>query len=338
MTGAEFWLPVIWSGLIAVAVIMYVVMDGFDLGMGILFPFAPGERSRDMMMTSVAPVWDGNETWLILGGGGLLAAFPVAYSTILPALYLPVIVMLLALAFRGVAFEFRFKASPQNRWVWNIAFAGGSTVATFAQGVVLGAFIQGFDVAGERFVGSTFDWLTPFVLLTGVALVAGYGLLGATWLILKTEGELQQWARDKSLVLLGLVTVFVGAVSLWTPFLDNTIHLRWFTWPNIAYLAPVPMVTALVVVGVWRAVRRGHEVQPFVMSIVLFLLSYLGLAISLYPHVVPHRVSVWAAASHPDSLAFMLVGIVVLLPVILAYTAYTYWVFRGKVRPDEGYH
>ena len=338
MTGMEFWLPVIWSGLIAVAVIMYVIMDGFDLGIGVLFPFAPDDESRDLMMNSVAPVWDGNETWLILGGGGLLAAFPVAYATILPALYIPVIVMLLALAFRGVAFEFRFKASPHNRWVWDLAFAGGSTLATFAQGVVLGAFIQGFQVADERFVGGPFDWLTPFVGLTGLALVAGYGLLGATWLILKTELELQDWARNAAVTLLALVTVFVGAVSLWTPFLDNTIHLRWFTWPNIAYLAPVPVITALAIGRLYVVVRRGYEVQPFLLAIALFLLSYLGLGISLYPHVVPHSVSVWEAASHPSSLLFMLVGITVLLPIILAYTAYTYWVFRGKVRPGEGYH
>lgn len=338
MTGMELWLPIVWSALIAVAVLMYVVMDGFDLGIGVLFPFAPGEESRDTMMNSVAPIWDGNETWLILGGGGLLAAFPVAYATILPALYLPVILMLLALVFRGVAFEFRFKASPENRWVWNLAFAGGSTLAAFAQGVILGAFIQGFAVANEQFVGGAFDWLTPFALLTGLALVAGYALLGATWLILKTEGDLQGWAYDTTRWLLGLVTVFLAAVSLWTPFLDNAIHLRWFTWPNIAFLSPVPIVTALVLLRIWQTVQRRYEFQPFLLSIGLFCLSYLGLGISVYPHVVPPEVTIWSAANHNASLLFMLVGILILLPVILVYTAYTYWVFRGKVRPGEGYH
>jgi len=334
----EGLLPVVWSVLIAVAVLMYVLMDGFDLGIGILFPFAHGERDRDLMMNSVAPVWDGNETWLVLGGGGLLAAFPVAYSTILPALYIPVIVMLLALVFRGVAFEFRFKAQPENRWVWNLAFAGGSTVATFAQGVVLGAFIQGFEVENEAFIGGPFDWVTPFAFLTGLALIAGYALLGATWLILKTEGALQGWAYERTLPLLYAVIVFVLLVSGWTPFLDNTIHQRWFTWPNIAYLAPVPIVTALAALGLIRAVNRRDEVQPFLLSLALFLLSYLGLGISLYPKVVPHEVTIWEAASHPDSLVFMLVGVAILLPVILAYTAYTYWVFRGKVSEEEGYH
>lgn len=338
MTGLEYWLPITWSILIAVAVLMYVVMDGFDLGMGILFPFAPDDQSRDLMMNSVAPVWDGNETWLVLGGGGLLAAFPVAYATILPALYIPIIVMLLSLAFRGVAFEFRSKASPANRWVWDIAFAGGSTLATLMQGVTLGAFIQGFAVENERFVGDTFDWLSGFSILTGFALVAGYGLLGATWVIVKTEGDLQRWAYDRTVALLAVVTVFLAAVSLWTPFLENTINERWFSWPNIGYLSVVPILTALVILRIRRTVQRRYEIQPFVLSIGLFLLSYLGLGISVYPNVVPPDVTIWEAASHTSSLQFMLVGVLILLPIILAYTAYTYWVFRGKVRPGEGYH
>ena len=334
----ESWLPVIWSVIIAVAVLMYVVMDGFDLGIGVLFPFAPRESDRDVMMASVAPVWDGNETWLVLGGGGLLAAFPVAYATILPALYIPVIVMLLALVFRGVAFEFRFKASPANRWVWNLAFAGGSTLAAFAQGVVLGAFIQGIEVTGVRFTGDAFDWITPFAAMTGLGLVAGYALLGAGWLILKTEDRLQDWAYAAARPLAGLIAAFLLLVSLWTPLLDTAIQARWFAWPNLAYLAPVPLATLALLAALWRALHRRRENQPFPLAIGLFLLGYLGLGISLYPHVVPPSISVWAAASDPKSLGFMLVGVAILLPVILAYTAYTYWVFRGKVRPGEGYH
>lgn len=334
----EFWLPVVWSVVIAVAVLMYVVMDGFDLGIGILFPFAEGEGDRDLMMNSVAPIWDGNETWLVLGGGGLLAAFPVAYATILPALYLPIIIMLLALVFRGVAFEFRFKAASRNRWWWNAAFAGGSTLAAFAQGLTLGAFIQGFAVQDGRFVGGPFDWVSAFAAMTGLGLVAGYALLGAGWLILKTEGTLQDWAYERAIPLLSVVVLFVLLVSAWTPFLDNAIHARWFTWPNLAYLAPVPVVTALTVAQLWRAVAARRELQPFVLAIALFLLCYLGLGISLYPMAVPHTVTIWEAASAPSSLLFMLVGVAILLPLILAYTAYCYWVFRGKVRPGEGYH
>ncbi|RDD63051.1 cytochrome d ubiquinol oxidase subunit II [Ferruginivarius sediminum] len=334
----EFWLPVIWSVVIAIAVIMYVVLDGFDLGIGILFPFAEHDQDRDIMMNSVAPIWDGNETWLVLGGGGLMAVFPVAYATILPALYLPIIVMLLALVFRGVAFEFRFKAAPRNRWWWNLAFAGGSTLAAFAQGVTLGAFIQGFQIQDNQFVGGPFDWLSAFALLTGFGLVAGYALLGATWLIMKTEGALQDWTYERTVPLMSVVLLFVLAVSAWTPFLENTIHQRWFSWPNIALLSPVPIVTALVLFQLWRAVNLRREIQPFVLSIALFLLCYLGLGISLYPTVVPHTVTVWEAASETSSLIFMLVGVAILLPIILAYTAYTYWVFRGKVQPGEGYH
>ncbi len=344
----EFWLPAIWSVVIAVGVLMYVIMDGFDLGIGLLFPFARDERHRDVMMNSVAPVWDGNETWLVLGGGGLLAAFPVAYATILPALYLPIILMLLGLIFRGVSFEFRFKAADENKGWWNAAFAGGSAVATLMQGIALGSFIQGFEVtitseASQRFTtaiyaGGMFDWLTPFALLCGVALMAGYALLGATWLILKSDGEYQERAYAWAEYLLAAVVFGLAVVSIWTPFLDPGIEARWFSWPNIVLLAPVPLVTGLVVIQLWRSLQQRREVQPFALSIVAFLLSYLGLGISLYPYVVPHQITVWQGASAQSSLIVMLVGVVVLLPVILAYTGYCYWVFRGKVQPGEGYH
>jgi len=347
-SGMAFWLPAIWSVVIAVGVLMYVVMDGFDLGIGLLFPFARDERERDVMMTSVAPIWDGNETWLVLGGGGLLAAFPVAYATILPALYLPIMLMLMGLIFRGVAFEFRAKASDANKPWWNLSFAGGSALATLMQGIALGAFIQGFDVkitgggAGAVttavYTGGAFDWLTPFAIACGLALMLGYGLLGAGWLIMKTEGELQDWAYERAEYLLGGVVLSLIVVSIWTPFLHPMIQERWFAWPNILLLSPVPVVTAVVVIQLWRALQKRREIQPFLLAIGAFLLSYLGLGISLYPYVVPHAITVWEGASAASSLIFMLVGVAILLPVILVYTGYCYWVFRGKVRPEEGYH
>ncbi|MFN4281784.1 MAG: cytochrome d ubiquinol oxidase subunit II [Alphaproteobacteria bacterium] len=331
------YLPLIWAVIIAFAVFMYVVMDGFDLGVGILFRHAPTDADRDTMMNSVAPVWDGNETWLVLGGGGLLAAFPLAYSIILPALYLPLLVMLIALIFRGVAFEFRFKANT-SRHLWDKAFHYGSLIATFAQGVALGAFIQGFEVTGRDYTGGAFDWATPFSLMTGLSLVAGYVLLGAGWLILKTEGPLQDWAYKVARRALLLVILLIGAVSLVTPLLESAIATRWFSWPNIAYLSPVPIVTALLALALWRSLEKRHEVAPLLISFGLFGLSYLGLAISVWPNVVPPNISIWQAASAPTSQMFMLVGAVIVVPVMLGYIAYSYWVFRGKVRADAGYH
>jgi|HigsolmetaAR201D_1030396.scaffolds.fasta_scaffold07323_4 cytochrome d oxidase, subunit II (cydB) len=331
-------LPVIWALIIAFAVLMYVLMDGFDLGVGILFPLAHRDEDRDLMMNSVAPIWDGNETWLVLGGGGLLAAFPLAYSIIMPALYFPVLTMLIALIFRGVAFEFRFKASPHRRWIWDRAFNIGSIVATFSQGLVLGGFLQGFRVEERDFVGGPFDWLSPFGLFVGVALVCGYALLGATWLIMKTEGALQErfyaLARPLTLGMAGFIVV----VSVWTPLYYPLIADRWFSWPNLLYLSPIPLVTAAAVLGLLAALRRRAEVLPFLLALALFLLGFLGLAVSLWPYVVPPDIVVWDAASEPNSLAFMLVGALILTPFILFYTGYTYFVFRGKVRTDTGYH
>jgi len=331
------YLPLIWAVIIAFAVFMYVVMDGFDLGVGILFRYAPSDADRDRMMNSVAPVWDGNETWLVLGGGGLLAAFPLAYAIILPALYLPLLIMLIALVFRGVAFEFRFKANT-SRHLWDKAFHYGSLIATFSQGVALGAFIQGFEVTGRDFSGGAFDWATPFSLMTGLSLVAGYVLLGAGWLILKTDGPLQDWAYKVARWSLVLVVVLIGAVSLVTPLLQPAIASRWFSWPNIAYLSPVPIITAILALALWRALRKRHERAPLLLSFSLFGLSYLGLAISVWPNVVPPGISIWQAASAPTSQAFMLVGAVLVVPVMLGYIAYSYWVFRGKVKEDAGYH
>ena len=330
-------LTLIWAVIIVVGVVMYVILDGFDLGVGIVFPFLPTDQDRDLAMNSVAPIWDGNETWLVLGGTGLFAAFPLAYAVILPGTYLPLIIMLLGLIFRGVAFEFRFKAQSSRHW-WDKSFHYGSLAATIAQGLVLGAFIQGFEVENRQFVGGMFDWLTPFTLLTGIALISGYALLGATWLIMKTEGELQERCYRLARGLLLAVLVFIGIVSLWTPLLNPEIADRWFTWPNIAFLSPVPVVTALVAFGLWRALDGRREVLPFVLSLVLFLLSFLGLGISLWPNVIPPDISIWDAAAPPETQIFVLIGTAILLPIILAYTGFTYFVFRGKVRAGEGYH
>ena len=330
-------LPLIWALVIGFGVFMYVLMDGFDLGVGILFRAAPSERDRDIMMNSVAPIWDGNETWLVLGGAGLLAAFPLAYAVLLPAFYLPLLVMLIALIFRGVAFEFRFK-STRRRFLWDASFNLGSTVATFAQGVVLGTFIQGVEVADRAYAGDSFSWLNPFSLVTGLALVSGYALLGSCWLIMKTDGALQIWAFRIASRALFVVLAFVVLVSLWTPFVHPPIAERWFSWPNIAFLSPVPVLTALLGLWLYRALEDGAEVLPFVLTMALFLLCFVGLGISLWPYIIPYEISIWEAAAQPESLVFVLVGVVFLVPVILAYTAYSYYVFRGKVSAEEGYH
>ena len=332
----EWYLPVIWAALIGTAVAMYVILDGFDLGVGILFPFAADERQRDQMMASVAPFWDGNETWLVLGGGGLLVAFPRAYAVIMPALYIPVIVMLLALVFRGVAFEFR-TVSGSKTWL-DVAFTAGSTLAAFAQGVILGGLVQGLKVAGGAYAGGPLDWATPFAFLCGFAVIAGYGLLGATWLVLKTEGPVATRARGQAKILLLAVLVFMGAVSLWTPLAEPRIAARWFSTPNIYYLWPVPAVTALVAYACWRWIGKGYEAAPFLAVIALFLLGYLGLVISNFPYLVPPSLTVWDTAAAPASQIFMLLGTLFLLPMILGYVAFVYWLFRGKVREGESYH
>jgi len=327
----------IWAGLIAFAVLAYIVLDGFDLGVGILFPWVKGQEHRDQMMNSVVPVWDGNETWLVLGGGGLFAVFPLAYSIIMPALYAPFIVMLLALVFRGVAFEFRFK-SRNNQWFWDLAFAGGSIVAAFAQGVAMGALVQGIPVVGRAYSGGWWDWLSPFSLLTGVALVVGYALLGATWLMLKTEGHVAQQAlraaRVLGVALLGLIVV----VSLWTPFLHEHFMSKWFAWPAMVFVAPVPILVFVCAVLFFKGISQDKPLTAFLSVQGLFVLSYMGLLISFFPYIVPSAVTLWQAAAPDKSLKFLLVGAVVLLPMILAYTAYAYWVFRGKVRPTHHYH
>jgi cytochrome d ubiquinol oxidase subunit II len=331
-----FDLPLIWAGIIGIAVVMYVVMDGFDLGLGILFPLAEDERARDQMMATIKPFWDGNETWLVMGGVGLLVAFPLAYAILMPALYIPVIVMLLGLIFRGVAFEFR--SISRSKKQWNLAFATGSTVAALSQGVILGGLIQGIHVENGAFAGGPFDWATPFALICALGVVAGYTLLGATWLILKTEGPVARRARTQAKAALVLVLAFMGAVSLWTPLAIPRIAERWFSLPNFYYLWPVPVVTGGLALLAWRWIGREHDASPFLAAIGLFLLGYLGLVISWFPYLVPPQLTIWDTAAAPASQIFMLVGTVILLPIIFGYTALNYWLFRGKVKEGEGYH
>ncbi len=333
----EIGFPFIWAALIAIAVLAYVLLDGFDLGVGILFlGYEPGHQ-RDTAMNSVAPVWDGNETWLVLGGGGLFAVFPLAYAVVMPALYAPIIAMLLALVFRGVAFEYRWR-TERGRFLWDWSFAFGSLVAAFAQGVALGALVQGIPVEERAYAGGWWDWLTPFSVLTGVALVVGYSLLGATWLVLKTEDEIQQQARDYAVRAGVALLVLIGVVSLATPYLDPVYLERWFAWPTAIFSVIVPALVLGCAYLLFSGLNRGYDMQPFLASLGIFLLCYIGIGISFYPYMVPPSLTIWQAAAPDESLAFLLVGALVLLPMIIAYTAYAYWVFRGKVRPEEGYH
>ena len=330
-------LPLIFAIVIALAVLLYVIVDGFDLGIGILFPFFRTEADRRRMMNSIAPVWDGNETWLVAGGGGLLAGFPLAYAVIFSALYAPIFAMLLALIFRGVAFEFRFR-SRRNRHLWDLGFAVGSIVAAFAQGVALGALVQGIPVANRAYAGGWWDWLTPFSILTGIALVVGYALLGATWLIMKTEDDLQarayQWAYWAAIATL----VGIAFVSIATPLLNPIYADYWFSWPAVLYTMLVPILVIIVAYGLFQSIAQQWTYAPFLFSICLFLLSYIGLGISFHPYVVPTSITIWEAAAPDSSLVFILLGAAFLLPLIMVYTAYSYWVFRGKVDVEGGYH
>lgn len=330
-------LTLVSAGVIVFGVIVYVILDGFDLGVGILFPLAPDTRARTTMISSIAPVWDGNETWLILGGAVLFAAFPKAYAIALPAFYVPIMVLLLALIFRGVAFEFRAKAR-RSRKIWTAAFALGSTLAAFAQGALLGALIDGVLVVDGTFAGGPFDWLTPFAVVTGFALVAGYGLLGATWLVLKTEGTLQAWARATARPLLVAVIVFMAIVSLYTPLSFPRIAERWFGGWNLLYLSPVPLVTAAVALSLWYGLARRWERWPFLLAIALFLLGYLGIGISLWPYIVPPTVTIWDASAPRSSQAFVLIAVAITLPMVFFYTWYAYRVFRGKVRETDSHY
>jgi cytochrome d ubiquinol oxidase subunit II len=329
-------LAIISGAVIGAAILMYVVLDGFDLGVGILFPFAPDEKARDTMINSVAPVWDGNETWLVLGGGGLLVFFPTAYSIALPAFYLPIMAMLFALIFRGVTFEFRHSAHTSIH-LWNRSFFWGSLVAAFAQGVLLGALVQGVHVEDLRYAGGMFDWFSPFSILTGIGVVAGYGLLGATWVIYKTEGEIQDWARRAAIVLGGGTMIAMAAVSIMTPLMRPMIADRWFGGINLVYFAPVPLLTGALAVWLFYSILSRRELAPFLSSIGLFVLGFLGLAISLYPNIIPPSVPVWDVVAPRSSVTFALIGVAIVLPMVLIYTVYAYSVFHGKASAGGGY-
>jgi cytochrome d ubiquinol oxidase subunit II len=330
-------LAFIWAFLIAFSVLAYVVLDGFDLGIGILFPFFRDKGDRDTMMNTVAPVWDGNETWLVMGGGGLLAVFPLAYATVLPALYAPLIAMLLGLIFRGVAFEYRWRT---RRWlrVWDWGFAGGSMIAAFMQGISLGTLIQGIPVVDRAYAGGWWDWLTPFSVATGVSLVVGYALLGATWLAMKTTGDLAARARQIARPATYLTLAGMAVFSLWTPLIAPHYLGRWFSFPTVIFSVVVPLLVLGAAVAILSGLNREKDIQPFLAALGLFVLGYVGIGISFYPYIVPPSLTIAEAAAPDTSLAFLLVGAAVLIPIILIYTAYAYWVFRGKVRPGEGYH
>lgn len=332
-------LSVIWFAIIVFATLMYIVMDGFDLGIGILFCTIRDPEDRNVMVNSVAPVWDGNETWLVLGGAALFGAFPLAYAVIIDALAIPLTLMLVGLIFRGVAFEFRFQATPSHRPFWDLAFLGGSLLATFAQGVVVGAVINGFPVSGRAFSGGMLDWLTPFTLFCGLGLTIAYALLGASWLVMKSEEPLQEKMRGASRALLLALLAVIAAISLWTPLAQPAIAARWFSLPNLFFLLPVPLLVLVLSVWLWRALgSRDHHARPFLLTLGLVFLGFSGLGISIWPHIIPPAITLWQAAAPPQSQGFMLVGAALIIPVILGYTFWSYYVFRGKVQHGEGYH
>ena len=331
-------LPLIFGIIIATAVFLYVFLDGFDLGIGIIFPFAPSDKCRDRMMNSIAPFWDGNETWLVMGGGGLFAAFPLAYAILMPAFYIPIIGMLLGLIMRGVAFEFRFKASEKTKCFWDYIFHFGSLAAAFFQGSILGAFVQGVKVDGRNFSGSPFDWASSFSIMTGIALIFGYALLGSTWLIMKTEDITQSWSRKVASYALGFIAIFMILVSAIMPFLNERVKEFWFSTPNIYYLSLLPLITAFLLFALWRDLKNNkREYRPFLISIGLFFMGYMGIAVSVYPWIIPFQYDIWQAAASPEGLSLMLVGVLPLLPIILGYTGYCYYVFRGKANHDHSY-
>ncbi|WP_434668811.1 cytochrome d ubiquinol oxidase subunit II [Klebsiella sp. B345] len=332
-------LSVIWFVIIVFATLMYIVMDGFDLGIGILFSTTRDGEDRDVMVNSVAPVWDGNETWLVLGGAALFGAFPLAYAVIIDALAIPLTLMLIGLIFRGVAFEFRFQATPSHRPFWDSAFLGGSLLATFTQGIVVGAVINGFSVSGRAFSGGMFDWLTPFTLFCGLGLTVAYALLGATWLVMKSENPLHDKMRRTSRGLLLALLATIAIISLWTPLAQPAIAARWFSLPDLFFLLPVPLLVAVIGFWLWQTLgNHNSHARPFILTLGLVFLGFSGLGISIWPHIIPPNITLWQAAAPPQSQGFMLVGALLIIPVILGYTFWSYYVFRGKVQHGEGYH
>ena len=331
-------LPLIWFLIIGFGIMMYVIMDGFDLGIGILFPFIKNRHDRDVMVNTVAPVWDGNETWLVFGGAGLLAAFPKVYSVLLSVLYFPVLALLIGLIWRGVSFEFRFKADEAHKPLWDKAFIAGSYVATFSQGVILGAFLDGHAITEGLATGNPMSWLTPFSLFTGLGLLVAYALLGATWLTLKTDGDLQRQVIKLTRPILWLTVAVLLVISIWTPLAHANIAARWFTMPNMLFFAPVPLLVIVAMYAILHSLKHEPHAGPFVWALVLVFLGFSGLVISIWPTILPPNMSIWEAAAPPQSLGFALVGALFIIPCILMYTAWSYYVFRGKVKPGDAYH
>lgn len=330
-------LPLVWGLIIATAVFLYAALDGFDLGCGIIFPFAPSNKCRDSIMNSIAPFWDGNETWLVLGGGGLFAAFPLAYSILMPAFYIPIILMLIGLIFRGVAFEFRFKASENHKKIWDVAFHSGSLLAAFMQGIILGNFVQGVEVNAREFSGGPLDWANGFSIITGIGVIFGYALLGSTWVIMKTDDLTQNWARKVASYVLVYVVISMGIISISMPFVEERIINIWFSLPNFFYLLPIPIVTLIAFIRLWLDLKSEKDSSPFFITQILFFLGYLGLGISLFPWIVPFKFTIWQAAAAPTSQSILLIGTAIFLPIILCYTAYSYYIFRGKSNSDSLY-
>ena len=331
----QVWLIHFWAAVIAFAILMYVVLDGYDLGVGILFGTMTSEQHRATMMSAIAPYWDGNETWLILIGAGLFAAFPMVYAIFLPAFYLPVALMLFGIVFRGVAFEFRERSTKMRR-VWDWGFFLGSLVMAFVQGAAIGAMVQELHVVDGRYAGGGFDWVTPFAIFCGIGAVLGYALLGAAWLVLKTDGALRDWAYRRLPWLLAgvvavLVIVFVFALAKHLHVFD-----RWISHPLLLLL---PLAAGLAIFGLILGIRQRRDAVPFAMAVLAVAPSFLTLAASFWPYMIPYTVTVEDAAAPPQSLEFLFWGGgLVVLPVVLVYTAAVFWIFRGKVgKVAQGY-
>lgn len=336
-------LPVAFAAIMAFIILMYVILDGFDLGIGILFLMEKDSTDRDVMVNSIAPVWDGNETWLVLGGSTLYGAFPLAYAVVLPAVYPLLILMLMGLIFRGTAFEFRFRApTARLRRLWDHGFMAGSLIAAFCQGAILGALMHGTSVAGDSFAGGPLAWVSPFSIFCGVAVVIGYALLGATWIIWRASGPLQENMRTYAKLLGIAMLALFGIVGLWSPLLNPAFFHRWFAWPGIFATALAP-VSVLVLAYLFFSRLRWidaaqHDKTPFLCALGWFVVSFAGLGYSIFPLIVPPAIDIWQASSPPASQSFLIIGVVVMIPIIIAYNIFAYYVFRGKIAAGEHYH
>lgn len=328
----------IWFVIIVFATLMYVIMDGFDLGIGILFLFNKKLNERNIMINTIAPVWDGNETWLVLGGAGLYGAFPLAYSVITEALSIPLTAMLIGLIFRGVAFEFRFKAISKHRKFWDQAFMYGSLLSTFCQGVVIGNFIYGFKVMDRAYAGSIMNWISPFTIFCGFGLIVAYMLLGSTWLIIKTENVLYDKMLKTTKFLIKLLILIIIIISVWTPLINKVILHRWFDLPNLLWLSIIPVMLFVFTFNILSAIRNKPRYLPFILTLSILFLGLLGLGISIWPNIIPPSISIWEAASPIQSQSFMLIGSLLIIPIILSYTFWNYYIFCGKIQDHENFH